>query len=316
MPIPIEFICSSILRTNMKIKFAFVRHGYGCHNSLRPLYNNRTIRKNSSVNLSFVDPELTELGVDASIRNGSIMNKVLSKVGDMRPITVVGCSPLIRCMETAYYMSRTWEFPPEKIYVFPLLREINESSKYKFSDESRLIMETTPSYMMKSIQEQKEYLNSLGILRFFDFSFVEDSASRQRMRKEPGDIELFTKWFAATFVPTQFGNISNVGKKLNVFITTHAGVLKSYAKQGFSNNSGFLLQTSLVNRVLTADTLVNLDEHLPTSFFRDYSSSKYASGEYMCPSKRCGEMCSIIDSKSLQRLESSSSSAKLNLKRL
>ena len=82
------------------------------------------------------DPVLTEIGVEASIYNGCIINKILRNLSqftnkkelEMKTFNVVGCSPLLRSMETAYYMTRKWKNPPDQIYVFPLLREIDESS--------------------------------------------------------------------------------------------------------------------------------------------------------------------------------------------
>src|SRR5690606_14672139 len=101
---------------------------------------------------------------------------------------IVGCSPLIRSMETAYYMTRKWPEQPEKIFVFPYLREIDEGSSNKYSTQSRKKIKSSPNYAMKSIQEQKDYLKSINLLNHFDFTFVEDN---KKGREEPGDIPTF-----------------------------------------------------------------------------------------------------------------------------
>ena len=228
------------------INFVFVRHGYGCHNAIGNLINNKLITSENGKQLlqsHLIDPELTPIGIDASISNGNIVNKVIRSLSktlanknlNMDEMNVIGCSPLIRSMETAYFMSKDWINPPKKIYVFPLLREIDESSTDKYSNKSRQTMETTPSYAMKSIIEQKRYLRSIGILELFDFSFVE---KYYELRKEPGDIPKFINWFIINYISQ-----IQPRDKLNVFIITHAGVLKDYAQAGFTNNSivsGFL----------------------------------------------------------------------------
>ena len=181
---------------NTNINFVFVRHGYGCHNAIGNLIRNNALDYEDGKELlksDLVDPELTEIGVKASISNGNIINKIIKSLNKnfknkkliMDEMNVIGCSPLIRSMETAYFMSKEWVNPPNKIYVFPLLREIDESSIDKYSNKSRETMETTPSYAMKSITEQKKYLRSIGLLELFDFSFVEKYSE---LRKEPGDI--------------------------------------------------------------------------------------------------------------------------------
>jgi hypothetical protein len=227
----------------------------------------------------------------------------------MDEINVVGCSPLIRSMETAYFMTRKWKNPPKKIYVFPLLREIDESSTDKYSKKSLKTMETTPSYSMKTINEQKKYLESIELLDFFDFSFVESNLD---LRKEPGDIVKFINWFNNFYV-------SNIRPRnnLNVFVVTHAGVLKDYSNEGFYNNSGFVLNgyayqpLSLEkndNREAINEELKNtperafkflkyisLNSFLPKHFFKDYNRSQWNQKSYYCPSNRCGEgsLCTI-----------------------
>jgi hypothetical protein len=290
----------------MNINFCFVRHGYSCSNAISNLVRNDVITKSDAVKLFkkkstlipfhsndvIIDPELTTIGVDVSINNGCIINKILKNLSNLTElskydfdiINVVGCSPLIRCMETAYYMSRKWKNPPNKIYVFPLLREIDEHSDNKYSKESLKKIDYEPSYAMKDIKRQKEYLKSIGILDYFDFSFVEKFPKE---RKEPGDIVKFTNWFNINFIP-----LLKSREKLNVFITTHAGVLHDFSDERFVNNSGFVLNTTS-NSTLELNHIVSLNKLLPSLFFKEYY--KYDKTEYHCPSNRCGKLCTMAN---------------------
>jgi hypothetical protein len=306
----------------MNINFAFLRHGYGCHNAMSNLAGSKVIsytqarqflNSQSNVDSNNVfsndiiplnDPVLTNIGVDASIYNGCIINKILKRLPeiykdprlDMNTMNVVGCSPLIRCMETAYYMTRKWKNPPDQIYVFPLLREIDESSVNKYSDESKEIIRITPSYSIKTIQEQKDYLQSIGILKYFNFSFVEAFPSE---RIEPGDVKEFIKWFGKYFIKLLDKKRGN----LNVFITTHAGVLKDYADEGFYNNSGFVVNLHY-DDVYSLNRYVSLNDFIKDyNFFKDYKNPKYSSKAYYCPSDRCGQLCSVAKGRGNKKVE-------------
>ena len=277
----------------MNINFCFVRHGYACHNAVRNLYKNKLISYEESKKITAPgnkDPELTEIGVQASINNGMIITKLIKEVSsnaknksmDIQTINVVGCSPLIRSMETAYYMTRKWKTPPNKIYVLPILREIDEGSSNKYSKESRERMNGLMAYGMKSIEEQKEYLKSKGILEFFNFDFVEGNIERT----EPGDINKFINWISRT----QFCK-----NDCNMFIVTHAGVLNEYAKEGFFNNSGFVVNyTKENNGRMIRNQLFSLNKILPRSFFYDYDKTEYNGIEYYCPSNRCSAFCTNV----------------------
>lgn len=309
------------------INFCFVRHGYSCSNALSSLQKNNVITLNERRKFAgnsnekdiqpLIDPELTPIGVDASINNGCIISKIIKSLYKLTGkehlkidrMNIVGCSPLIRAMETAYYMTRKWNNPPNKIYVFPLLREIDERSIDKYSKESRRVIDTNPGYRMKSIQEQKSYLRKAGLLHFFDFTFVEQY---ENLRKEPGDIIQFMKWFYKYFLP-----LIKYNGGLNIFITTHAGVLKDFSEEGFYNNSGFLINTLPTNVDYGKGTLpsihkygigktipekyltfefkhyISFNNFLPKFFFKDYDKSVYNGKEYFCPSNRCGQLCSV-----------------------
>lgn len=291
----------------MKINFVILRHGHGCHNAVTPLARHSMISQAAAAVFSgksnvqtraFKDPELSEIGVQASLHNGCVVGKTLKRLPTIvnspdfaiDKINVLGCSPLIRSMETAYYMSRKWTNPPQKIYVFPFLREINEADGVdKYSPESSRIMETVPAYAIKSIPEQKAYLQSVGILQYFDFTFVEKATSG---RNSPGDISQFVQWFVTTFVP----KINVPANKLNVFAITHHGVLYDYTRHSFHNNSGIVLNVDVNGAVVTKSKYVNLHSYLPSTFFKEYSSPKYVRSEYYCPSKRCGGLCQALPS--------------------
>ena len=280
-----------------EVNFVFVRHGQGCHNATSPLLKNSDLDDDSKQKLikylSMYDPELTYIGEKASIKNGSIVERFLNNIDKISDIGIrdigigiVGCSPLIRSMETAYFMTRKWKNPPKKIYVFPLLRELDESSSNIYSDASRERLKSIPSYAMRSIKYQKKYLETIGILDFFDFSFVETS----NLRSEPGQITEFIKWF--NYYKNEF-NVINKRDPVNVFIVTHAGVLKNYAGEGYYNNSGFILNAELGKKITYRDFIsMNdyLDKSIFSEFIKDYKSIKL--NEY-CPSKRCGKLCSL-----------------------
>lgn len=296
----------------MNVNFAFLRHGHGCHNAVRSLLENEQITREDYSNMLGItaDPELTPIGVDASVRNGCVVAKILRNIHvlehdpslNMQSVNIVGSSPLLRCMETAYYMTRKWQNPPSKIYVFPHLREIDESSRDIYSSESRRRMDTIPSYAMQTIEEQKERLREAGILEYFDFSFVEEDSDALVARKEPGDVEKFIDWFSKRVFPYVRTPPSSPSSSpstpamptLNIFVTTHAGVLKHHAGRGFYNNSGFVLNTQMYPGAVIPNKTVGIDRYLPQMFFRNYNNPKYDKS-YYCPSNRCGTLCKAPD---------------------
>jgi broad specificity phosphatase PhoE len=307
----------------MRINFIFVRHGYGCHNAVSSLYMNKLINKNDIINFEgavsqneeeneklFIDPELTDIGINASAYNGCIVSSTIREIGYkifeedvFSSINIVGCSPLIRSMETAYEMTKTWSTPPDKIYVFPLLREIDERSSDKYSRLSRLVINKEPSYAMKPIVNQKKHLEKYNLDKLIDFKYVENNLQG---RSEPGDIMEFIKWFI-----TEIYNKIEPLEYLNVFIVTHAGVLSDFVKQiseneanrGFVNNSGFILSVTGEKDEFEIDKYISLNDHLPNTFFKDYKNKKYVNNNYYCPSNRCSNFCKYIKHDKDQKLE-------------
>jgi broad specificity phosphatase PhoE len=291
---------------NINVNFIFVRHGYALHNAFSSLRNKGLIKTKFKTQ----DPHLTQLGVDASIYNGCVLGNVLKRDLSFNSIDIVGCSPLVRSMETAYFMTSKWNSPPKKIEVFPYLRELDESTvseknvefhkdpyyqlypqfKSKNSLKSKNIINSEPAYAMKSISQQKSYIESIGLINTFDFSYVEQFNKERVM---PGDIPSFISWFFNNYLKVNKSN-SIKNKPLNVLIVTHAGVLRDYFGEGVYNNAGVLLNVSYTKNIILEND-VNVIESLNNillekGLFVDYSNSKYDLS-YYCPSKRSGELC-------------------------
>lgn len=279
-------------------KMVFIRHSYSCGNALPKLYKNGTIdydiykgfmptsleeiksNKRQKGIVPINDPELTTIGVTASVNNGCVVKNILYDELDIKHIGVVCCSPLIRCMETAFFFTRKWSSPPKKIYVMPYLREIDESSDDIYSQVSIEKIRTTPAYSIKSINEQKEYLKSVGILNYFDFSYVENIPEG---RIQPGDIKTFLDFFSKVIV-----------NDASVLVVSHGGVLKRYANEGFTNNSGFVLDIKFDNKRFDVTKYTSLNPLIKqTPFFFDYS--RYSIVSYLCPDKRCNDICDYIE---------------------
>ena len=273
----------------------FIRHSFACHNSLPKLFKNgtidfKTVREFLPDSLERIasespikplsDPELTEIGVTSATNNGCVVKNILYDKFDIKSIDMVCCSPLLRCLESAYHYSRKWSRPPLKIFVMPFLREIDEGSDDIYSQNSINKIRTTPAYSMKSIREQKDYLQSVGILDFFDFAYVEEFPLG---RVDPGNIQDFIDFFGESVFTHQ----------TNVMTFTHAGVMKRFAGEGFTNNCGFVVKVKFDKDggKVTGYTSLN-DVVKNTPFFFDYS--KYNTVSYMCPSTRCNNICDHI----------------------
>jgi hypothetical protein len=126
------------------VNYVFLRHSNSNGNSLQSMITNRVISPQEAdflIDNVLIDPELSQMGKFASTQNGNVITKTL-KENNIKMINVVGCSCLLRSMLSAYYLTRKWEKSPEKIFVFPYLREIDENSNDKWSDKSRIEIDT------------------------------------------------------------------------------------------------------------------------------------------------------------------------------
>lgn len=280
----------------MNLNCIFVRHGLSCSNAKRSLsYTTELDKRLLSNILNLDDPHLSQMGVESSINNGKVIENIMFNIHkfsnvNINDIDLVGCSPMIRSMETAYYMTRKWKNPPKKIVVFPLLRELDERGVDPYSTYSKNILQNVPGYSIKEIREQKEYLKSIGILDYFDFSIIE---MENELRKEPGNIKRFIEWFDESIDMSGYINF-------NLFIVTHAGVLHQFANEGYVNNSGFILNMTLKDTIEYKE-FISMNDMLPNYFFKDYNNPKY-NLDYYCPSKRCGNLCNLSVNKSLKTI--------------
>ena len=296
-----------------KVNFIFVRHGYGCHNAASGLYKKNMITYEQT---QIVDPELTDVGVDATIYNGCIIANRLREMG-IQKIHMVGTSPLIRSMETAHFLTTKWKTPPEKIYVFPYLRELDESTlhtpddhiniqtiisnqvqqknktyhlKKKFSRQSRNVLNQYGAYAMKPIAEQQQYLRNVGLLDKISFRY-----NGGELREEPGDIDSFIDWFQRNSMTSL---IDNTNDTVNILVVTHAGVLLDFyltakgEEHSFFNNSGVVVNCTFNLMNFKIDSVTPIE--LPPTFFKDYDTTK--SLDYFCPSQRC-HFCTNVKNK-------------------
>jgi broad specificity phosphatase PhoE len=289
----------TVKASEKKINFIFVRHGYGCHNAASRLARTGLVKIDSN---KILDPELTDVGVDATVYNGCILANSLRKMG-IDKVHLVGSSGLIRSMETAYYITSRWKSPPTQIYVFPYLRELDESTlsevtakknkqyqkdgtihlKDKNSEKSRQRIDTIGVYAMKSIPEQKTHLHKMGLLDKYNFQYVENNGPRF----EPGDIFTFIDWFHLMSLNTLAKSQNDT---INVLLVTHAGVLKDFfwtetgTEMGFDNNSGFVVNTTVNDLGFRLDKITPIKT--PSNFFDNYPAADHLG--YFCPSDRCG----------------------------
>lgn len=252
----------------MNINYCFIRHS---QSYLNAIVDDKTLSNKESSLLfkKLSDPLLSPSGRYASKKNGLVIEKVLNENHSIKKGIVLGCSVLLRSMLTAFLISRKWTNPPKTIFVFPYLREIDESSDDKFSVKSQNTTNSNSGYCMRSLVEQRQILDSIGILKFFDFSFVENT-----LRKETGDIKKFIHWSK-----TKFLDNSSVFKNLNFIVITHAGVLRDYAKTGFYNNTGIIVKTTFVpiSKTIIIHSFYNLTKDLFVNpdFIHSFKSSKF-----------------------------------------
>ena len=261
---------------SIPVNYVFIRHSNSNGNALNSMITSGVISPqegNYLIDNVLIDPELSQTGKQASIINGNVITKTL-KENDINFINVIGCSCLLRSMITSYYISRKWEKPPEKIFVFPHLREIDENSNNKWSDKSKIEIDKNGAYCMKTLIKQKQTLQKMGILHHFNFTFIESS---ENLRHSMGDVDNFINWTNQNLLNNIF-NKSTVPSFYNFFVITHAGVLSDYTKTSFSNNTGFILKYiySTHFKHLTRTKFINLRNILEKDFLfiKEYNDKK------------------------------------------
>jgi hypothetical protein len=280
----------------MKVTFIFIRHGQGCHNIISDLYKKKLIRLNDALDftgqsknkeLALIDPELTTVGINMTKKNAGVLKKVLEK-RNVRNIDLFLSSGLIRTIETAYYTKKIFGYNDKMIYPVPFLREIDESSKDPKSKKSREVIDTIPSYAMKSLSLQKKHLEDEGILKEISFDYLDPT-----LRHEPGDINDFVHWFLSSelFKRTRMEkrlDVDTDSQDLTVMAFTHAGVLSNFTHEGFYNNSGFILNLDTKNPVDKKVDIL-LKDMKKEGLFTDYGSIH---PENYCELPKCGQLCS------------------------
>lgn len=265
----------------IKVNFVFLRHGYGCHQAA------------DTFGFSIEDdPGLSKLGVDTTIVNGRSYMKNLKERNLIQKFDAILSSPMIRCIETAYFIKYLWKDSPKDIFVAPYLREIRNGYTYNSTQLDRY-------YPLKSIEEQKEYLKTIKINDSIKYYFVEKF---QQERKEPGDIIMFSLWFAKHFKPF----LPNK-KEYNILVITHSGVLNHFYKGNYFINSG-ILKTFYIKQEKIIENTDDKQIFINESFLKKgdmiYKENDriFRNIDYICPSERCPNVCTVLskNSKSLR----------------
>ena len=275
-------------KRDINVNIVFLRHGFGCHNL---------------GDLLTVDPLLTEMGVEATKFNGCVIAEQLINNG-ITHIDLVGCSPAIRALETADFITDSWvkKFENEKfkrIFVFPFLREIDENTLKNnspkrqeiYSENSRRNIEV-PTLRLRHTEQTKIYFSE-NKSTIYDYRYINDfrlpdSRFDDKIRNEPGDIYRFLRYLEFTLFSDVLKNTTN--NTLNLCIITHHGVLNAYAKSinrdndvHLHNNNGFILKLKM------SSTTIQPSDFIPINAkFNDYNKADL---KYHCPSDRCSKYC-------------------------
>lgn len=194
----------------MNVNFIFIRHGESCQNLIFKKIHDKKLRKEYFK--EYYDPTLSEMGLEDSIKMGKLLKKYLKDNFDIKSYDFVISSPLIRAIETAYFMTL------QKVNVYPYLREI---SKMHHNEDK-----TDMYHPLKSIKEQEEYFKKIGINN--EVNFLD-----KKSRRKPGDIEKFLDFFIKN---------NNSSKPLNVIIFCHSKIMKYFTGESYKNNTGFILK--------------------------------------------------------------------------
>ena len=254
------------------INFVFIRHGESCQNLVyRKIVD---IEQKRKLMARFYDPTLSDAGKTNSINAGiklkvhldkgvfpDNMSGELNKI-DVSDFDVIGSSPMIRAMETSYYMTCS-TYPLNKIYVFPYLREISTKNNTRVYLDEKM--------PMKTLSEQQYYLKSENILDSFEFKYVQGDN-----RYEPGDISNFVEWFTNNFeLPEK--------PLIKVMVFLHSNVMYEIVGQSTRNNMGFVMSMHYNKKYK--------DYHLLDILRIEYN---YDEVELRCPTKRCPGVCDAL----------------------
>jgi hypothetical protein len=247
-----------------KINFVFLRHGESCQ---QVAYNQLSGSKlYSKFYDKFYDPTLSDSGKIDSINSGIYMKKFLENQNlKIKDFDIIGSSPMIRAIETAYYMTNE-NYNNSDIFVFPYLRECYHCDS---RDNVKLLDNHWP---LKSIKDQQTYFNDIGINNI-NFKYVKDNENTLRL--EPGDIQKFIEWFS---------KIVELPDKpiINVLVLLHSHVIRELTGRNVNNNGGFIM-TSKYNKkskkiIYNKDNIILVISKIRRSIFE-------------CPTVRCPGIC-------------------------
>ena len=264
------------------MNFIFIRHGESCQNLAKAMYSHEP-DKNKIFFDKFKDPTLSDLGVSNSILAGKQLKENLEKY-NITNIDFIFSSPMIRAIETAYFMTHNIfeasnKGTQNKIIVAPFLREITSKEKYNNSENLNRI------FSMKSVLEQEYYFKKEEIIKHLNFDFVRNN----KLRECPGNIKHFITWFNKIYNNSKnfdFGTLgadraSGQGTPINVLVFLHSAVIKEYSGESPYNNNGFIIKTQYENG--------KIEYHKKDIYFHTHFNLK--NDNPICPTNRCPGLC-------------------------
>ena len=233
--------------------FIFLRHGQSCQNLVRKLRELNKLNPDADINELVYDATLTESAIPESKRIGLELAEWIEK--ENLNVKFVCSSPMIRAIETAVYMTGISPIVKEKpVYVMPYLREVDSKRK------KNTVKHVDKKFPLREIQYQKEYLTKTGIIDRVRFDYVE---RHEDLRKQPGNISEFIRWFIKK-------SITDFKQNDVVVVVCHSGVMKQYFGSGFTNNNGFIIRS--------------ITEEIPLS---------KAKSNLKCSEDRCNSACNV-----------------------
>ena len=252
----------------MVINFVFIRHGESCQQLVSQIQDSK---KRHELFNKYTDPTLSDQGIQNSILAGRELKKTLNKEFGIKSFDIIGCSPMLRAIETAHYMTTSYNYN-KPIFVFPFLRESKENDTVKDVDIR---------WPMKSIDEQKEYLKTEEIDNI-TFYYVRNLLARS----QPGNIENFIKWLSS--------NLELPNKPVvNILLVLHSHVIMTaFDKSGVNNNGGFIMSAEMKNGGIVYNKK-NIRAVWPRTLHK----------RLKCPSVKCPNICEAIESSIENNLE-------------